>query len=408
MSKLSSQVDQLAKRYVCLSLHIGEHAPYYVDAYYGPPSWRPNHKLPLKELHSQGLSIQDELTYLSSSQDSELAQRISFLLIQTRACVAYIKQLMGKRLTYRQECQLLYDARPPHYGMGYFDDLLSQLDKLVSGSGDLANRLASYRQQFVVPLDKLDVVFSAAIDQARLCTLQYIPLPSHENFEVSLTNNQVWSAYNWYQGHCYSKIELNTDHPIYIERVIDLAAHEGYPGHHVFNALLETELVNKRGWLEYSIYNLYSPVSLLAEGSANYGIEVVFPKKERLIFERSVLFPLAGLDASMAEQYYEVQSLLHRLSYIDNMIAQRLIDGEIDDKGAIDLLMTYGLNSADRAKQRLAFIKHNGAYVMTYNYGQDLVRRYVQNQLEDDSEQALWQVFTHLLSMPKTASMMAF
>ncbi|WP_435274201.1 hypothetical protein ACMAZF_12855 [Psychrobium sp. nBUS_13] len=187
--------------------------------------------------------------------------------------------------------------------------------------------------------------------------------------------------------------------------MIDIAAHEGYPGHHVFNALIEKHLVKERGWLEYSIYNLYSPVSLLAEGSANYGIEVAFPWDERLTFEQEVLFPLAGLNPC-AEQYYEIQRILHQLSYADNLIAQQWMDDEIDDEQAIKLLIKYALNSEERAEQRLSFIKHNRAYVMTYNYGQDLVKAYLAEQVKDDSNDALWRAFTALLATPKTASMM--
>jgi hypothetical protein len=46
---------------------------------------------------------------------------------------------------------------------------------------------------------------------------------------------------------------VNTDLPVYIDRAIDLAAHEGYPGHHVYNALLEKNLVRDRGWIELSM-----------------------------------------------------------------------------------------------------------------------------------------------------------
>src|SRR5436189_3264532 len=32
-----------------------------------------------------------------------------------------------------------------------------------------------------------------------------------------------------------------------------LAAHEGYPGHHVYNVLLEKNLLQDRGWIEFSV-----------------------------------------------------------------------------------------------------------------------------------------------------------
>jgi hypothetical protein len=86
---------------------------------------------------------------------------------------------------------------------------------------------------------------------------------------------------------------VNTDFPMFIARAIDLASHEAYPGHHVFNLLIEQDLVQQKQWMEYAVYPLYSPASFLAEGSANYGIEVAFPRAERLQFERSAV-PAGG------------------------------------------------------------------------------------------------------------------
>jgi hypothetical protein len=60
---------------------------------------------------------------------------------------------------------------------------------------------------------------------------------------------------------------------------VDLGCHEGYPGHHVLNALLEEKLTKGKGWVEFSVYPLFSPQSLIAEGSANYGIN--WPSRAR-------------------------------------------------------------------------------------------------------------------------------
>lgn len=88
----------------------------------------------------------------------------------------------------------------------------------------------------------------------------------------------------------------------------------GYPGHHVYNALLERDLYRTLGHVEHCVYPLYSPQSLLAEGSANYGITMCFPTRtDRVAFEASTLFPLAGLDPATAERYYHVEELVpHR------------------------------------------------------------------------------------------------
>ena len=110
-----------------------------------------------------------------------------------------------------------------------------------------------------------------------------------------------WNAYNWYKGELSQPDPGEPGLPHLVDRAIDLACHEGYPGHHVYNALLEQALVRERGWVEISMYPLFSPQSLIAEGSANYGIDMAFPAAERMAFERDSLFPLAGLDRSLAE-----------------------------------------------------------------------------------------------------------
>ena len=217
--------------------------------------------------------------------------------------------------------------------------------------------------------------------------------------------DKVWSGYNWYKGNNFSVIQLNTDFPIYINRAIDLASHEGYPGHHVFNSQMEQHLVNKNGWIEYSVYPLFSPMSLLAEGSANYGIEVTFPHAERIKFEKEVLFPLAGIDPDLVEKYYQVDGIKQKLSYIDNYVAKHYLDGNIDKEQAIELLMKYALTSKEKSTQRIGFIEANRSYVINYNLGQDIVKAYV-TKLAGNNQEKRWQVFADLLAFPKTASMM--
>ena len=61
-------------------------------------------------------------------------------------------------------------------------------------------------------------------------TLTHVALPAGESFTVEYVTDKSWSGYNWYQGNFRSLIQVNTDLPIYIDRAIDLACHEGYPG----------------------------------------------------------------------------------------------------------------------------------------------------------------------------------
>jgi hypothetical protein len=67
------------------------------------------------------------------------------------------------------------------------------------------------------------------------------------------------ARYNWYKGQYTSVIQVNTDLPITIDRCDRPRLPRGLPGHHVYNALLEKHLVRDRGWVEFSVYPLFSP-----------------------------------------------------------------------------------------------------------------------------------------------------
>jgi hypothetical protein len=260
-------------------------------------------------------------------------------------------------------------------------------------------------QTFAIPNDKLEAVFQQAIAGCRERTRKHIALPAAESFTLEYVTNKPWSGYNWYQGTYRSLIQMNTDLPIYIDRAIDLACHEGYPGHHVYNALLEKHLVRDRGWTEFTVYPLFSPQSLIAEGTANFGIEVAFPGKDRLAYEKSMLFPAAGIDPARADEYYEVQALVEQLSYAGNEAARAYLDGKISAAEAAGFLETYGLYAPDRAKQRVRFMDKYRSYVINYNLGKDMVRQYIESRGGTASNPSRrWDEFEKLLSSPRLPS----
>jgi hypothetical protein len=233
-----------------------------------------------------------------------------------------------------------------------------------------------------------------------------VELPSTECFRVEYVTGKSWSAYNWYQGNGNSVIQVNLDLPIAIDRALDLAAHEGYPGHHVYNALLEQQFAKPspegRGWVEFTVYPLFSPQSLIAEGTANFGIEVAFPGQEKMAFERDVLFPLAGLDPSEAECWARVQAELKVLAFADNEAARGYLDGHLNRAGAEAFLVRYSLRTEAQAAQRLRFIDTYRSYVINYNLGEQLVRDWVVGQggtVNDPTRR--WAVFVALISSPR-------
>jgi len=399
-------MNTLAQDYVRLVLAMGQHDADYVDAYYGPPEWKPTgEKRPLRDIDGDAKALLMRLAAISPAAGDELVTlRHRYLTQQLSALRTRIAMLSGTRLTFDQESKALYDAVAPTRTRQDFERVLSELERKLPGRGPLVDRYNAFRDRYTIPKDKVDAAFRAAIEGCRAKTLAHVKLPADESFTLEYVTGKSWSGYNWYQGNYRSLIQVNTDLPILVDRAVDLACHEGYPGHHVYNVLLEQHLVRERGWPEYSVYALFSPQSLIAEGTANYGVDVAFPADERLRFEREVIFPAAGLDPAGAEAYYEVKALVDRLSYAGNEAARQYLDGKIDAKGAADLLVSWGLYSRPRAEQRVRFTDQYRSYVINYNLGQDLVAAYVERLAGPVDHTRRWQVFTGLLSSPRLPS----
>ena len=403
-------MNPLAERYVKLVLALGQHDADYVDAYYGPPEWRKaaeTGKRPLAEIDKEATALQQSLASAAPAPRAEeiLRLRHTYLTKQVGALRTRVGMLSGRKLTFDEESKALYDAVAPTNDPATFERTVNELGKRLPGSGSVLERYDAFRSKFVIPRERLDATFKAAIEGCRSRTLQHVTLPPGESFTVEYVTNKSWSGYNWYQGQYKSLIQVNTDLPIYVDRAIDLACHEGYPGHHVYNVLLEKNLVRDRGWVEFSVYPLFSPQSLIAEGTANFGIDVAFPTQDRVAFERSIIFPTAGLDAARAAEYYDVLALVDRLSYAGNEAARRYINGELDAKGAATWLERYALYSGPRAAQRVRFVDQYRSYVINYNLGKDLVKRYVESQGGTAANGAKrWQVFEQLISSPRLPS----
>jgi hypothetical protein len=397
----------VAEAYVRLVLAVGQHDADYVDAYYGPPEWSAEAAvtpLPLPEIERRAVAILESLDEDPARDTSAMDHlRRAYLRRQLEALAARVRMLQGDRLSFDDEARALYDVTPPTHGEQHFQAIVSRLDAVLPGRGPVPERYVAYRNEFVIPTDKLDAVFSAAIAAGRERTARHVALPPNESFVVGFVTDKPWSGYNWYKGGYPSVIQVNTSLPIYIDRAVDLACHEGYPGHHVYNALLEQHLVRERGWVEFTVYALFSPQSLIAEGSANYGIEMAFPGDERTVFERSTLFPLAGLSPDRADEYYAVHELVRELSYAGNEAARRYLDGEIDADSAVEWLQRYALASPAAARQRVRFFDRYRSYVINYNLGQDLVRAYVERFAGRDAD-SRWTVFTDLLASPRLPS----
>src|SRR5438132_10635740 len=256
-ARAADAMNAVAERYANLVLALGQHDPDYVDAFYGPPEWKTQAtKKPLDAIGAEAAELIATLAKTpdaATSGDEMVELRREYLQKQISALAARVRMLRGEKLKFDDESRALYDAVAPTYPDSHFDEIIKQLEERIPGDGPLWQRYENWRKPFVIPKEKLDVVFQLAITECRYRTLAHVALPPNESFAVEYVTNKPWGGYNWYKGNFHSVIQVNTDLPIFIDRAVDLAAHEGYPGHHVYNSLLEKNLVRDRGWMEFSV-----------------------------------------------------------------------------------------------------------------------------------------------------------
>jgi hypothetical protein len=102
------------------------------------------------------------------------------------------------------------------------------------------------------------------------------------------------------------------------------------------------------------------------------------------------------------------------LSYAGNEAARDYLNGDMNRDAAVQWLVDYTLSSPERARQRVDFFDTYRSYVINYNLGKDLVRRWVERGTVDSTtadrqdEAAVhsqrWQRFERLLSTPMLPS----
>ena len=399
--KASNELGAIASDYTKLTLALGEKEAGYVDAYYGPAEWAAaakNDPRDMRELGNAIVELMLRLDGVAVGDDPMLESRKRFLSAQLEAALTRHAMMQEEVFPFAREAKGLFGVTPELKPLAEFDPILEEIEKIVPGDGPLSERVAAFENGYIIPKDRLKIVFDTAIAECKARTAQYFDLPEGENFRMEFVTGKSWSGYNYYQGNYQSLIQINTDLPIFIGRAVDLGCHEGYPGHHVYNMLLEKNLTNGRGWQEFSVYPLYSPQSLIAEGSANYGIELAFSGQERLEYERDVLYPLAGLDPDTAAAYWALQIAKQALSGARMTIAQQYLDGDISRDEAITLTRKYQLVSPERAAQMTDFNEQYRSYVINYGLGLEMVRDWIEAQ--GDAPVWRWKAMERLLSEP--------
>lgn len=455
-------LDQLAERFLKLALETGEHVPDFVDAYYGPSTWRTLAKeanrtpeaieTDTRQLLSAIRAIRQQLDLIASGNStadtatsgsspscepndfSDLAAllsmlehasprslpmlrlRVLFLEKQTLAMLVCLRIQQGDLPAFDAEIREIYDITAPAYSDEQFDTALRQLEAVLpqvpdSPEATLAQRYQFAATQVAIPVEKYDAVFQKAIKVASQKCREKIPnLPENESFEVEYVHGVPWGAYAWYQGNYRTKIQVNLSDGLPISSPVGLATHEGYPGHHVYYSLVEQQLVHRFGWLEHSMMVLYSPQAVLAEGAATLAPEMAFPGEEAMRFERDQLAPIAGIAPEAVEQWYRINQAARGFRAIGVEQARRyLLAGNAskeEKERRIAEISEWTRQHSFRNSFNPNFLDTYRSYIATYTIGEDLLSQQLEKlNAGTDQPERRWNYYRQILSTPLVPSL---
>ncbi len=329
----ATRMDSHVREYVSLAVGLGQRDPDSLDYYVGPESMVADIlKQPpaLTSIRSSALQLLENIKREQPADDLGKSRRL-FLLRQLQAIANRVNVIAGVPGSFDQETMASFGVVvPANYDESAVAHIHAELQGLLPGGGSLAERYQNFDSRFIVPAKLVPAVMERALQGCRAETLAHISLPPGEDVTVEYVGNRPWSAFSRYKGNYRSVLQINMDFALTVDRVLNLACHEAYPGHHTYNSIRDAKLIQGRGLKEYWVQPTYSPQSMLSESMATLALNVAFPEPKRLAFERDVLFPIAGLDSKSAALYLQVEDLVDRLHVVEPQVAREYLDGKLE------------------------------------------------------------------------------
>lgn len=362
-------MPDLAEKYVRLAHALDAHTPGYIDGYFGPAEWAVKEARPVKALRG-------EVQNLAEAVHSERHEpRRRFLEAQVRAMHTSVRLLAGEEVPYEEEVRGLYDIAPERTDDAQLDAALGQLNDLLPGEGDLLARELPLRARVQVDLKKLPELMDLILAELRARTEKAFGLPRGERFETRLVQREPWGGYNWPLGQLRSRIDINTDLPIYLHNLPGLLAHEGYPGHHTEHAWKEALLAEGEGRREHTLLLINAPECVVSEGVATVALSQIMTRSEVRDWLTGELANLAGADPEALDVLLRAGEAKEALGAVSGNAAL-MLHGEGRGEAEVQAYLEhYGLRTPEQARKNLEFIRHPNfrSYIFTYTAGEALL-----------------------------------
>jgi hypothetical protein len=371
----------IPERYVRLCLRVRRHIEGFIDAYIGPSEWEQSvaaeEPVDPKHLRDETQALLDGLGDAGLEDD-----RRRWLGGQLEALGSATARLSGEDIAWTDEVKRCLGVRPTRTETGVFEEVHRRLDAALPGSGTVRDRYIAWDENNAVPPEKLVPALERLKEVLGPRAQALAPMPPEESVTYELVSNKTWTAYNyrlpggwmyWYQGQQRSRIEVNADVPISIVLLVDLAAHEAYPGHHTERTAKEARLYRDLGRLETSVVISPAPESLVSEGIAMNALEEALGPEP---FD-AVANVLADMDLRFDPiEAHEIQHADLALYAAATNAAFMLHEDGASTVEAEEYLREWALESIEKAARTVAFLTDpsSRAYMSAYTDGRRLCR----------------------------------
>ena len=362
-------------------MRLGRHIDGFVDAYYGPPEL--SAQVEAEDVAEPAALVGDaEALRWGLGEDGALdPQRRSWMAAQVVGMQTVARRLAGEPISFSDEVESCYGVRPRFVPEDEFAAAHEALDRVLPGSGSLAERYQAWREGNPVPTDVLEHALLAIVADLRDVTAAELGLPEGESIQVELVSEVPWAAFNYYLGGLHSRIAVSTDLPQPATFFGELVAHETYPGHHTERVCKEALLVREGRRLEETIVLIGAAQSLIAEGIASVGADVLLgPGGVQRIAAEHLRAAGVELDPDLARTVLETREPLAHVPTNAALLVHERGAG-LDE--VREYVRRWALVSEDRAAKSVAFVTDPTwrAYASTYTDGRRLCAAFVGTDL---------------------------
>lgn len=386
--------------YLLLGLRFGHVVDGFVDAYTGDPELA--RRVEDEPAPDPAVLSRRAAELSAAVPDAGLpAASADYLAAHLDALVVAGRRLAGEPMSFVDEVEAYFQVRIDLVDEEVFAAAHAELDRLLAGSGPVADRLAALRSAEMCPPELVErAVRTIAADlRARVAGptgLSRIP----EQIDFEIARDVAWSGFNYYHGNFRSRVAVNADIGHRMPHLGVLVAHECYPGHHTEHCRKEDLLVRAGGQREHTIFLVNTQQCVMAEGLGDLALSAAIGPG----WGRWLAGVLDGIGPAFDPDLAEALDVASRpLNAVRQNAAILLHDRGGDPDDVQDYLRRWSLISDDQARQRMRFLTDPlwRAYTSTYVEGERLLRPWL--AARDPGTTAL-QRFRRLLDEPLTPS----